>query len=269
MQTALMRGRILTIAAILLATSSVAAADEQPICANRPGKSTPTCTVPAGRFQIETALADWSLQKMPGERDTSLVIGETAVEYGLTGRSDIEVDFTPWQRATSSGPGIASRATGIGDVEVIYKRRLTSGEGPLQLAIAPVIKIPTTKASLGNGKWEGGLLLPIDYALGKSPFSLNLTPELDWVADADGNGHHAAMAQVASLGWQVGQKLSLSAELWGQWDWDPSGTTRQASADGSVAYLLSNDLQLDAGVNFGLNDQTPDVELYAGLSVRF
>ena len=99
--------------------------------------------------------------------------------------------------------------------------------------------------------------------------SLNLTPEIDWVADADGNGHHAAMVQVVSLGWQVSRKLSLSADIWGQWDWDPSGTTRQASADGSVAYLLSNDVQLDAGANFGLNPQTPDVEFYAGVSKRF
>jgi hypothetical protein len=32
---------------------------------------------------------------------------------------------------------------------------------------------------------------------------------------------------------------------------------------------VSNDVQLDAGANFGLNHQTPDVELYTGLCVRF
>ena len=64
-------------------------------------------------------------------------------------------------------------------------------------------------------------------------------------------------------------KLNLSAEIWGQWDWDPSGTIRQRSADASVAYLLSNSVQLDGGANFGLNKQTPDVELYAGISKRF
>ena len=64
-------------------------------------------------------------------------------------------------------------------------------------------------------------------------------------------------------------KLNLSAEIWGQWDWDPAGTTRQASADGAVAYLLSNNVQLDAGANFGLNRNTPDVELYGGVSKRF
>jgi hypothetical protein len=72
-----------------------------------------------------------------------------------------------------------------------------------------------------------------------------------------------------SLGWEATDKLNLSAELWAGWDWDPSGTTRQASADGAVAYLLSKNVQLDAGANFGLNRVTPDVELYGGVSVQF
>ncbi|HZC38391.1 MAG TPA: transporter [Sphingomicrobium sp.] len=246
-----------------------AAADEQPICADRPGRATSACTVPAGHWQIETGLADWTLQKSGGERDTSLVLGETTLKYGLTGDSDIELDVTPWQRATSSGPGFRDSASGIGDINVIYKHELTNSDGALQVTLYPYVKIPTARRSLSNGKWEGGLLIPIGYSIGKSPFSIGLTPELDWVADADGHGHHAAMVQVASLGWQVSPKLNLSAEIWGQWDWDPAGTTRQASADGSVAYLLSNSVQLDAGANFGLNRQTPDVELYAGISKRF
>ena len=77
------------------------------------------------------------------------------------------------------------------------------------------------------------------------------------------------MQQVINLGAALNDKLSLSAELWGRWDWDPSGTGKQASADGSIAYLVSNKLQLDAGANFGLNKQTPDVELYTGVSILF
>lgn len=264
-----MRGHLIILAGAGLALASAAAADEQPICADRPGKSTPACTVPAGHWQIETGLADWSLQKDGGERDTSLVIGETTVKYGLSDSSDLEVDVTPWQRASSSAPGYHQAASGIGDVKLIYKQQLATGDPALQVTLMPVVKVPTAKHSLGKGKWEAGLLVPIDYAIGKSPFSIELTPEIDWAADADGHGHHAAMVQVASLGWQATDKLNLSAEIWGQWDWDPSGTTRQASADGSVAYLLSNDVQLDAGANFGLNRATPDVELYGGVSVRF
>jgi hypothetical protein len=263
-----MRPHIILTALALIGTSA-AAAESPPICADRPGKATSTCTVPEGHWQIETGIADWSLQKSAGERDTSLAIGETTIKYGLTDSADIEVDVIPWQRVTSRAGSLHDSASGVGDINILYKQQLTGSGSPVQLTAMPFIKVPTAKHSLGNGKWEGGVLVPIGYAVPKSPLSIGLTPEIDWVADADGHGHHAAMAQVVTLGWQANPKLNLSAELWGQWDWDPAGTTRQASADGSIAYLLSNDVQLDAGANLGLNKNTPDVELYTGVSVRF
>lgn len=268
-QTTVVRGRIHLLAGMLLWSGSAAsAADQQPICADRPGKATSACTVPASHWQLETGFADWSLQKTGSERDTSLVLGETTIKYGLSDASDIEVDVTPWQRDTSRVGGSRESASGIGDVDLIYKQRLTSSNAPVQVIAMPVVKVPIAKHSLGNGKWEAGLLVPIAYSIPKTPLSIGLTPEIDWAADADGHGHHAAMEQVVSLGWQATSKLNLSVELWRQWDWDPAGTTREASADGSVAYLLSNNVQLDAGANFGLNRVTPDVELYGGVSVR-
>jgi hypothetical protein len=77
------------------------------------------------------------------------------------------------------------------------------------------------------------------------------------------------MVQLVDVGIAASPRLSLTAELWGQWDWDPAGTERQYSADGAAAYLLGNSVQLDGGANFGLNRNTPDVELYAGISKRF
>ena len=249
--------------------SAAAAADPPPICADRPGKATSACTVPLGDWQFETGLADWSLQKTGGERDTSLTIGETTVKYGLTASSDIEVDITPWQRATSSFGGMHESASGIGDVRVIYKQALTGSSSPVQVIAMPYVKIPTANHSLGNGKVDGGILFPIGYSIPKTPFSLGATPEFDFVADANGRGHHLAMEQVVTLGWAVTDKLTFSPELWGAWDWDPSGTTKQYSVDGSLAYLVNNNTQLDAGVDFGLNRNTPGIELYAGVSTRF
>jgi hypothetical protein len=264
------RGHLILAAVLGLefGTAASAAAD-QPICAARPGKSTPTCTVPEGRFQLEIGFADWSMRKNHDERDTSLAIGETTLRYGLTDRSEIAVDAAPWQRATSRAGGVHEGASGFGDVTVSYKHQLTASGAQVEVAVLSFVKIPTAKRALGNGKWEGGLLIPIGYAIPNSPFSIGLTPEIDWVADADGRGRHGAMVQVATFAWQANDRLNLSAEIWGAWDWDPDGTTRQTSADAAAAYLLSNDVQIDAGANFGLNRVTPDVELYAGTSVRF
>jgi hypothetical protein len=263
------RGRLIFVAGIGLGLAGAAAADPSPICADRPGKATATCTVPPGHLQVETGLADWSLQRAGDERDTSLVIGETTVKYGLTDGSDIEFDVTPWQQATSRGRTFHERASGVGDVDLIYKRRLSSDDAPLQVTVRPFVKIPTAKRPLGNSVWEGGLLVPIGYAIPRSRLTIALTPELDWVADADGHGRHPAMSQVASLGWQASARLNLSAEIWGSRDWERDNIVRQYSADAAVAYLLSGDVQLDAGANFGLNRETPDVELYTGIAKRF
>ena len=54
-----------------------------------------------------------------------------------------------------------------------------------------------------------------------------------------------------------------------QWYIVPVMNCSASSVDGSASYLVSNSVQLDGGANFGLNRQTPDVELYAGVSKRF
>ena len=130
------------------------AASLPPICAARPGKATPACTVPAGRFQFETGIADWSVTKESGVRASSLVLGETVFKLGLTDPSDIEVDVTPWQRAKVSGDGDGESHSGFGDITVGYKHRLTRDGAAVQVAVLPTVKLPTANRYLGNRKVE-------------------------------------------------------------------------------------------------------------------
>lgn len=258
-------------ALFLLAVSAPATAGKMadPICADRPGKGSATCTTPAGHFQFETGLADWSLTKSGGTRKSDLKLGATSVKYGLNDRLHVEVSFTPLVRQTSRSSGGHSTSSGFGDTNVKLKQQLTADGAAFSAALYPYVKIPTASKRIGNGKVEGGLVVPLGLALGKSPFSLSASPEIDLAADGDGHGYHAAMAQTLSLGLQATPALSLSAELWGSWDWDPAGTTRKASLDGSAAYRLGSEWQIDGGANFGLNRDTADVEVYGGVSMRF
>lgn len=254
---------------MILAALLAAAAPPLIICTDRPGKGDSPCTAPAGHFQVETALVDWTLQRSAGERDTSLVLGASAIKYGLTDRSHIELDVSPVVRTTIRTNQSDDSEAGFGDLVVRYKQQLTAPGAALQVAAFPFVKLPTAKRPLGNGKLEAGIELPTGYSIKGSPLSLGFAPQLAWLANRDGSGRHAAMVQTASVGWQATPKLNLSAELWGQWDWDPRGSSRQYSADMSAAYLATNRIQLDAGANVGLNRVTPDVELYAGASVLF
>ena len=265
-----MRGISFLIAAILLGASSAAAtADDKPICPDRPSKSTGACTVPQGKWQIETGLIDWSRDKSSGVRSDMVQWGSSLIKYGLTSRADVEVGIVPLETLRTRGEGVDEHNSSFGDMLLRMKYRLSPDDAPVQIALDPFVKVPTANHELGNGKVEGGVVVPIVVALGKTALTLSLDPELDLVADADGHGRHLATQQVVNLGIQVNDKLSVSTEIWAQRDWDPAGTGRKASADGSIAWLAEKDLQLDAGANFGLNSNTPDVELYTGVSVRF
>jgi hypothetical protein len=258
------------IAATLLAlSSSAAAADEQPICPDRPSKSTGPCTVPEGKWQLETGLVDWSRSKSDGVTTDVTAWGNTAIKYGISGNTDVELWVTPLETLHVRGGAQSEHHSSFGDVLIRVKYELTPNSAPVQVALDPFVKIPTANHQLGNRKVEGGLLVPIQIALGKSPFTISLDPEVDWLADQDGSGHHPAMIQLVNLGWQASKRLTLTTEIWSQWDWDPSGTGKQLSWDVSGAYLPTNNLQLDLGANFGLNSQIPNLELYTGLSVRF
>jgi hypothetical protein len=263
-----MRGHVLIFVAALVA-SRAAAADEQPICADRPSKSTGPCTVPKGQWQVETGLIDWSRDKSDGITADMTAWGNTAIKYGVSSKADVELWLTPLETLSIHGGGVCAHQSSFGDMLVRVKYALTPDSAPVQVALDPFVKIPTANHQLGNRKVEGGLLVPVQVPIGKSPVTLALDPELDLLAEADGNGRHLATQQVVNLGIQASEKISLSTEIWAMWDWDAAGTGKQLSWDVAGAYLPTKNLQLDAGANFGLNSQTPDVEVYTGVSVRF
>lgn len=248
--------------ALLAATA--AQAETPPICTDRPTKANAVCTVPAGAWQLETAIGDWLQVDSGGTRIDTLSLASSLLKLGLTDRSDLQLGIVPYVRVSTGGDDVS----GVGDVTLRYKRRLAGGDAPVQLAIIPFVKLPSAKAGIGNGKVEGGLALPISFVLA-GPLTVTLGPEVDMLADADGHGRHPAIVQLVNVSAQIAPRLSLVGELWANWNFDPASIVRQASADVASAYAVTETLQVDAGANVGLTRDTPDVEIYAGISKRF
>src|SRR5262245_11489942 len=123
---------------LLLVAAAAAAAETPPICTDRPAKANAVCTVPAGKLQIESGLVGWSLTKVDGTRTTVLTVAPVTAKIGLTHTSDLQVSWTPYARMQVSGSGSVS---GIGDVTLRYKQRLTSDNAPVQVGVIPFAKI--------------------------------------------------------------------------------------------------------------------------------
>jgi hypothetical protein len=266
-----MRKRMLcgALAAIALAMPAAAAEPEEtPICTDRPTKANAICTVPVGKWQLESSAASWSRTEAEGVTTKVTTLGSTVVKFGLSDRSDIQVGITPLVRVESEAAGVTTRHSGFGDLTVRYKHRLTADNAQVQVGLIPFVKLPTADGDIGNGKVEGGLAVPISIATG-SPVTVVLGPELDMLADADGDGHHAALVNLVNLSGPIGDGVTLYGELWTMTNFDPADTVTLASADAALSWLVKDQLQLDIGANFGLTRNTADIELYAGASVRF
>jgi hypothetical protein len=257
-------------AVTLLIASPVLAQDaaDTPICTDRPTKANATCTVPVGTWQLESSVVGWSRTEAGGAETAALTLGSSVLKLGLSDRSDLQLGFTPYVHAETRAGGIKSTASGAGDLTVRYKHRLTASGAPVQLGLIPFVKLPTADHDIGNGKVEGGLAVPIAISTG-GPVTVLIGPELDLLADADRDGHHAAVVNLVNVSAPIAPGLTLAGEFWTMTNFDPSDTVTLASADAALAYAVSPAVQLDLGANFGLTRHTADAELYVGASVRF
>lgn len=262
--------------AVMLAAAPVAAetavptssAAEAPICTDRPTKSNFACTVPKGHAQIEADGFNWLSNTVGGTRTDQLLFSNPTVKYGLTDSSDVQLNWVPFTRIRSrDDAGRVTTLSGVGDVTLRFKQRLTDPAAAFQLALLPFVKLPTARAGIGNGKVEGGLAVPINYSA-PGGWTVTLGPQLDVLGDFDGAGHHLGLTGLVNIARQFGD-FTLYNELWTSQNFDPAGTVRQYSYDVSLAWLPKPVLQFDIGANIGLNAATPDLVAYVGVSTRF
>jgi len=250
------------------APAAPAADSLQPICADRPTKANGPCTVDVGHFQLEGDIVNATFMHASGVTTDTWLLFNPSLKYGLTSNLDIEVNIAPLEIVrVKDATGAVNTQSGVSDLFLRVKYEFLNKPN-VQAALIPYVKAPTARSGLGNGAWEGGLIVPVNIKL-SSALSFTLQPEVDDLENGAGDGHHLAASQDLSLGLSLPHNLTLFAELWGQWAFDPAGTQRQYSADIAAALGLGRDSQLDAGVNFGLNRVTPGVAPYIGFSHRF
>lgn len=250
-----------------VAVTSDAATDPGPICTDRPTKSNAACTVPEGMVQVEADLFSWTRIATGPARADVLVYSNPVVKYGLGSNSDIQFNIAPLVEVRTRAGGQTVSQRGTGDLTMRFKQRLTGPDDSVQIALLPFVKAPTAERGIGNGEWEGGLIVPVQMPVGAA--TLTLVPQFNLLADALApKDRHIEFQGVANLAYPIAARTTLAVELWTSQNWDPAGTVQQYSADTAVSYLLNDRLQLDAGGNFGLNRATPDLQIYVGVSAR-
>jgi hypothetical protein len=219
-------------------------------------------------IQVESDAIFWTRSETGDAQTDVLLYTNPTVKFGLTDSSDIQFNLAPQVEVRSRVAGQTVSQTGVGDLTVRFKQRLTDPGDTVQVALVPFLKAPTAERGIGNGEWEGGVVGSVQMPVGAA--TLTLVPQFALLSSSlEPDDRHVEFQGIVNLAYPIATRTTMAVELWTSQNWDPAGTVRQYSADAAISHLLNDELQIDIGGNFGLNQATPDLQLYAGISARF
>lgn len=253
---------------LLMLAARPAFADDREFCPERPGQTTPACTLAPGSVMIETAIGQWTRESDATSRTDTLTLGSTELRAGLTSRLEAQVGWAPvgiqWERDLVSGA--VTRQTSIGDMTLGLKYGLAGANGPV--ALQGFVTVPTGGSAIGAGDWGAGVRLPVAVELGGG-FQLGVTPEVDAAVNSSGSGRHLAYGGAAGIGVPLSGKINLGLDVAVFRDDDPDGPATTASGGASLAWQAGHNTQFDIGGTVGLNQASPDGTVYLGVAHRF
>ncbi|MFN3433819.1 MAG: transporter [Sphingomonas sp.] len=264
-----MRRLAIGVAAVLVAAP--AAAQQRDYCPERPGLDTPACVVDRGRVSVETSVIDWTLDRQPDSRTDTITIGETLVRVGVSDRMELRASWEPFghERVRDTASGAIDRADRVGDAVIGLKASLLNPDGDgFSVALLPSVSLPVGREPIGAGGFGYNLLVPVSYDLSET-VQLDATPSLRALPDEGGSGHHLRYGSAGGVTVKMSKAVSLGAEAQVVRDDEPGDHTTRARTALSIAWQPQDDWQLDLFGIAGLNRDTPDLEVSAGIARRF
>ena len=240
---------------------------------DRPDKTESAYTVDAGHFQLEMDVLSYSYDRdngLPGDtRVEGVSIAPMNLKLGLCNRADFQMVVETYNsvRTHVRDTGQVERQRGFGDITLRLKANMWGNDGgPTALALMPFVKLPTNQDDLGNNSVEGGLIVPFAMDLGAG-WGMAVMTEVDLVR-GDRGGHNPEFINTITFG------HNIVGDLDGYVEFFSAVSTEEDSEwvgtfDMGLTYGLTEDIQLDAGVNIGVTRSADDWNPFLGLSWRF
>lgn len=246
---------LIHLAAVCIGASLCPAAELRPLSTDRPDTTESPNTVDAGHFQFEMEIGSWT-RNGP---DRGLSLAELNAKVGLDRSTDLQVVLPFYTQVRGGGEG-------FGDVELRLKHNLWGNDGGgTALALMPYIKLPTANGALGNGEFEGGLIVPFAFD-GPAGWACAVMGELD--VEADDDGRHLSVLTSATTSHGLTENVGIFLELVSVLSAE-SGSDWEAYFNTGLTCAMAPTWQLDGGIRVGLTRASTDVMPFLGMSTKF
>ncbi len=245
----------------------------RPMSLDRPDKTESPYTVDAGHYQLEMDLVNYAhdQESGAGPRLTTDIFALAPMNWkvGLTPRVDLQVLVLPQVRIRESTPGGAAVTTsGFGDLATRVKINLWGNDdGSTAFAVMPYVILPTAGEGLGAPTVEGGWVLPFAAEL-PGGWNLGAMTGVTFGSGEPARDLDASFVNSITFGHALAGPVSFYIEFFSQVE-TADGEPWMGTADLGLTYAVTDNLQLDAGINFGVTRSAPDINPFLGLGCRF
>jgi hypothetical protein len=231
----------------------------RPMSADRPDFTESPYTVDAGAVQLEMSFFDYA----KSGTDHTWTVAPINLKLGLLNDVDLQFVYHPYAQVTED----EQTTSGFGDdFQFRLKINLWGNDGgETAMAFMPFLTIPTGPDD--DKHLEGGLIFPFGMDLCEG-VGLGLMFETDFVYDTLDDGYDTDIIGTAVIGFDVTERIGVYCEGISIGSTDHDVDFRGILGVGGT-YTIDGNLQLDAGVNIGLAGKVDDVNVFAGITVRF
>ena len=240
------------------------------LCPDRPDKTDSPYTLDAGHFQLEMDFANFTSDKKDGVTTRAWNIAPFNLRAGLLHDVELQFLFDSYEdvRTEDHVAGTTIAQSGIGDLTARLKINLWGDDGgTTAFGLLPFVKFPTSTDELDNHVVEGGIGFPLALKL-PGDFDLGFETVVACLRDGSDANYHADFINSITCDHSIVGKLSGYVEFFGELSME-NHSSWVGTVDIGLEFLVSENVQLDCGCNFGVTPAADDFNPFAGITLRF
>ena len=233
---------------------------------DRPDATESAYTVAAGHFQVESDLFKQVRNRNSGFLNIQNVFNLANLKMGLTENIDIQFvvpTYVSNKTREVSTNNIVDKTAGFDDITLRLKYNIWGNAGgKTAFAVLPFLSFPTS--SFSNNRIQGGIIFPFAVKL-KEGLNAGTQAGIELVKE-DNNRYYTNFVYSVTVGKSLFKKINSFAEALTTY----SSYTKNTDVyiNGGLIYAISENLNIDAGVNYGINKGT-DTIFFSGFSFRY
>jgi hypothetical protein len=237
---------------------------------DRPDKTESPFTVDAGHYQLEMDFANFTYNQTDHAITRAWNVAPFNLKAGLLNNVDLQFVFDNYLyvRTDDRTSGTSTTQSGASDFITRLKINLWGDDGgQTAFAFLPYVKFPTSTDNLGNDAVEGGVIFPLAVKL-PADLDLGLETAVSFLRDDNDGNYHEDFINSITLDHTLVGRLSGYLEFFSDISTE-SHSSWIGTVDTGLEFLLTKNIQLDGGCNFGVTSAADDFNPFAGITVRF